>query len=248
MFKWEDLGEKTLSKIAKLAISSQIEDVKELEVQIKTNPNLLAKGGLESLIIEAKDIQVTSSFVLDQMRIVLLDIEVNPMKALMGKIKLSYPSQGTSYFYISQKSLLQNFTGLIFPPDPSVNSCSLEEKKYLDRLQIKTSQLNLSSSGEIYLKLEFFLDEQKEIQEVELILEPYINPQEEVQLKIKEYLEGKSLSNNIINIFLQRLVGIFSLTDLIIDGLSFKVNKIIVEKEQVILQAKTQLTHFPSGK
>jgi len=243
MFSWEDLGEKTLSKIAKLAISSQIKYAKELEVEVKTNPSLLAKGALESLIIEAKEIQVTESLLLDEMRIVLNKIEVNPFKALMGNIQLNYPSEGISYFSISQNSLLQDFKD--YPLRESISSCSLYQHEYLERLEVKSHQFTLSS-GKIFLKSEFLLDQK--IHLFELLLEPYVNSEEEVSLKIIECLQGKEYVPIISDLFLEYLVSIFNLTDLRIDGLSFKTNQIIVKEGLVALEAKTQLTYFRSTK
>ncbi len=233
MFDWEDLGEKTLSKIATVAISSVIKDAKELDVQVKTNPNLLAKGTLEFLIIEAKEIQVTSSLLVDEMRIVLQKIEVNPFKALMGNIQLNAPSQGISHFSISEKNLLQFL--IDYPWADSIT-------KY----EVISHYLSLSNLGQIYLKLELLVAKENQIKQLELLIEPNITAQAEIQLEIVDCTQRDEFRQGISDLLLKQLLSIFNLTELVIEGLSFKTHQIIIRAGWLILEAKTQLTHFPS--
>lgn len=238
MFDWDDLGEKTLSKIAKIAISSQIKYAQELDVQVKTNPNLLAKGTLECLIIEAKNIQVSSSLLLDEMKIVLKEIEVNPFKALLGNIQLNSPSQGVSYFSISQNTLLQAW----------------QEKEWeelmredLGKVKVINQAINLSDLGQIKLKLEFLLVDEN-LKQFELLIKPSINSSKEIILEIIECPKGEEFIPSISDLLLKQLISILKLTDLVIDGLSFQTNQIIINSGLLILKAQTELTHFPLNK
>lgn len=49
-----DLGEQAISKVAEVGIETQLDEVDNLDVDIRTNPLDLAGGKLESVIIDGK--------------------------------------------------------------------------------------------------------------------------------------------------------------------------------------------------
>ena len=60
-FKLDNLGEKTINKIAEVALSTKLEKRDKLAVKVKTDPNLLAKGTLESLVIDCQGLMVENA-------------------------------------------------------------------------------------------------------------------------------------------------------------------------------------------
>ncbi|TVQ46372.1 MAG: DUF2993 domain-containing protein [Gloeocapsa sp. DLM2.Bin57] len=104
---FQGLGENTLSKIAEVALSNQLKADK-LKVTVKTNPENLAKGIVESLSIDSEGLIMSNNQSLQNLRMTFEQITVNPLQALIGKIKLTQPSQGTAFFVLSRKDLEQH--------------------------------------------------------------------------------------------------------------------------------------------
>ncbi len=98
----DSLGEQALNKLATLALQNQFNSVRRLDVQVKTDPNLLAQGRLASLAVEGSGLCLTDRTSLHSLQLHLQDIAVSPFKALMGNIELTEPITGSACLVLSE--------------------------------------------------------------------------------------------------------------------------------------------------
>lgn len=215
---FQGLGENTLSKIAEVALSSQLKADK-LKVTVKTNPDKLAKGIVESLSIDSEGLIMSNNQRLQNLRMTFEQITVNPLQALVGKIKLTQPSQGTAFFVLSKKDLEQR-----------LNTIKLDS--------IKTINFFIAADGDLLLQLVSRLSKQ----ELNFRIRPKL-----CQISHRVFLEEVTDNNNgsLPEIVLKEAEALFNLGNFNLKGLSLKIHSLVVHNGHFTLRAVTEISHFP---
>lgn len=241
----EGLGEKTINKIAELALSSQIKQAEKFSVKVKTDPNLLAKGMLESLSINGQGLVMQKNLRMQEMKIILNSIAVSPFKALMGNIQLTQPSQGTACIVLSEADI-----------EKAIALESLQKqiknyKIYLDGQQVKILiekvTCKLLADGKVAIKAIFRICETGQIREVCLTTTPrFCATARGVVIENVECIHGKELSPLLTNALIEEAKKIFNLSSFQMEGISLLINQLNVEEGKLTLQAEAGITRFPS--
>ncbi|MEL4893860.1 LmeA family phospholipid-binding protein [Crocosphaera sp. Alani8] len=243
-FKLDDLGEKTINKIAEVALSTKLEKRDKLEVKVKTDPNLLAKGTLESLVIDCQGLMVENSLRMESINITLNTIAVSPLKALAGNIQLTQPSRGKACVLLREKDITRVLNREVLRRkqheiviDTQVVQVSLQQVK-----------CNLLETGKILIEGEVKRKETKDIKPVSLEIQPKIcQSGKGVTVDEIKYLEEPSLSSIILNPILEEAKNILNLKNFKVDGFSLRVEQFNIRHGALHLEAEAGMTHFPTN-
>ncbi|HEY9859674.1 MAG TPA: DUF2993 domain-containing protein, partial [Candidatus Obscuribacterales bacterium] len=115
-------GEQTLNKMATMAIAHMIQDAEGVDVQIKTDLSKLAQGQVDSIAIKIQGLLMQSSLRLEELYLQINRVAVKPLSAMLGKIKLVHPANGTIRIIVNEDSLTQalnsNLVRKNLPPLP----------------------------------------------------------------------------------------------------------------------------------
>ena len=241
----DNLGEQALNKIAKLALSSQLEDADSLDVKVKTNPEKLANGQLESLLIEGKGLVIETDLRLEVLEIAMKAIAVAPLKALRGKIELTQPSQGTARIVLTETDL-----------NRALNSPDLRAKiKVLDtylstqklKLTVPQKKCQLREDGTVAVEAIVQLQPSGETKEVAFTTTPKIaSGDTSVVLEDIQYEPGKELSQELTQAFLDKAEKMLDLRNFEKQGLALRIHRLNVEAGKITLLAAADITEFPS--
>jgi len=241
----EGLGEKTINKIAELALSSQVKKAEKLTVKVKTDPNLLAKGMLESLSINGQGLVMHKTLRMQEMTIIIKSIAVSPFKALMGNIQLTQPSQGTACIVLNEADI-----------EKAIALETLQKqiknyKIYLDGQKVKISiekvNCRLLADGKVAIKATFRICETGQIREVCLTTTPrFCATARGVVIENVECTNGEELSPLITNALIEEAKKILNLSSFQMEGFSLLINQLNIEEGKLTLQAAAGITQFPS--
>ena len=241
----ENLGEQALNKIAKLALSSQLEAADGLEVRVKTDPEKLAGGKLESLLIEGKGLVIETDLRVQVLEIAFAAIAVNPLKALRGKIQLTQPSQGTARIVLTETDL-----------NCALNSPDLRAKinvldTYLSTGEIKLTvprkKCQLREDGTVAVEALVQLQPSGETKEVVFTTTPKIaSGGTSVALEDIQYEPGKEVSEDLTQAFLDKAEKMLNLRNFEKKGLALRIHSLTVEAGKITLLAAADITEFPT--
>lgn len=245
MFGTENLGEQALNKIAKLALSSQLEDSDSLEVKIKTTPEKLASGGLDSLLIEGEGLVIETDLRLQVLEIAMKEIAVAPLKALTGNIELTKSTEGTARIVLTQSDL-----------NRALNSPQLRAKINVLETYLSTEQITLTvpqkkcqlrEDGTVDVEALVKLQPSGESFEVAFTTTPKIaQGGRSVILEDIQYESGKEISDELTQGFLDKAGKMLDLRNFEKKGLALRINSLNVESGQITLLAKADITQFPT--
>jgi hypothetical protein len=234
-FNLENLGEKTLNKIAEMALSSQIEKAEALNVQIKTDPSKLAKGELESLAIAGKGLVMDRSLQMHELEIIFNSIAVSPLKALVGNIQLTHPSSGLARAVLTQADL-----------EKALNTEAIARQLSNCSLDSLACRIFASDKVGIYAKVSLPNNVQ---QEIYLSVTPAIAPTGRgVVLKNLQSDPENETSSRVTSVLLAKMEKLFNLSNFQMEGISLQIERITLEEGKITLQAKADISSFPASR
>ncbi len=243
-FKFDDLGEKTINKIAEVALATKLDKRDNLEVKVKTDPNLLAKGTLESLVIDCQGLMVENALRMESINITLNTIAVSPLKALTGNIQLTQPSRGKACVLLTEKDITRVLNQAIFRKQH--NKIIVDEK--VVKVNLQQVKCNLLDTGKILIEGKVKRENSKDIQKVSLEIKPKIcQAGKGVIIDEIEYSEEANLSSMLLNPILEEAKSILNLNNFKVDGLSLKVEEFNIKQGSLQLEAEAGMTHFPTA-
>ena len=241
-FKFDDLGAKTINKIAEVALSSKLEKRDRLAVKVKTDPNLLAKGTLESLVIDCQGLMVENALRMESINITLNTIAVSPFQALTGNIQLTQPSRGKACVLLTEKDISSVLEQAILRKRQ--NEIVIDEQ--VVKVSLQQVKCSLLETGKILIKGIVKREDSKNNKRVSLEMKPKICQGEKgVIIDEVKYLEEPNLSLILLNPILKEAQSIVNLKNFKVDGFSLKVEEFNIKQGALQLQAEADMTHFP---
>ncbi len=245
MLGTENFGEQALNKIAELALSSQLEDAERLEVKINTAPEKLANGELESLSIKGEGLVIETDLRVEVLEIETKAIAVNPLKALIGNIELTQPTEGTARLVLTETDL-----------NCALNSPELRAKidvldTYLSTGQVKLTvpqkKCQFREDGTVAIEALVELQPSGETKEVAFTATPKIaRGDRSVVLEDIRYEPGKEMSEDLTEGFLDKAEKMLDLRNFEKQGLALRIHRLTVEAGRMTLSAVADITQFPS--
>lgn len=240
------LGEQALNKIAEVALSTQLDEVERLEVQVKTDPSKLAQGELESLTIDGNGLVMQEDLRMEKMEMQISSIAVNPWKALMGNIQLTQPAKGKAYIVLRESDINRAFNSDFL--SEQMRNLNVHVDGTLVTIDTQRIDCHLLANGKIALDAEILLRQTGETKLVSFTTTPHVNADGRgVSLEDIQYPEGKELSPELTQALMSKASEILNLRNFEMEGISLQIHQLDVEAGQLTLHAEANVTKFPSA-
>jgi hypothetical protein len=243
----DNLGEKSLNKLAEMAVSSQFKKAEKLKVKVKVNPNQLAKGIVDSLAIDGEGLVMKKNLQMQSMKITLNEITVSPFKALMGNIQLTKPSQGDACIVLTESDVKTAFQCQNFKKQLENYNFYLDGD--LVNIQIKQIDSWINEQDKITIKAEVLIKKTNTIEEVILTAAPKVCQVTGAGILLYDVncLKGEELSPLLINALLDEAKKIFNLNNFQWDGFSLMINQLSIDDGKFTFQGEAGMTNFPAS-
>jgi hypothetical protein len=246
-----DLGEQALSKLAEVGISSQVDAVDDLSVDIRTDPVKLLQGELESVEIAGQGLVVQKELRMESMSLQTGELAINPLSAMFGKIELTRPTEATAQVTLTEVDINQAF-----------NSGYIREKlRELDlvvntkpmTIEVQTVNFQLPGDHKIYLQADMTAEPvddpltgvKLERQRVAFSAIPHVSPdRQRVELSEIEYQEGEEFSAELTDALLARTSELLDLRNFELPGMSLYLEAINVKPGTLSLLGRADIEQF----
>lgn len=238
-------GEQALNKIAEVALSSQLNEVERLEVQVKTDPSKLAQGELESINIDGDGLVMQEDLRMAKMEMQITSVAVNPWKALLGNIQLTQPAKGEAYIVLKEADINRAFNSEFLNEQMRNLNVHVDGKPAI----VDTQRVNCHLlAGKIALEAEILLRQTGEKKAVSFTTTPRVGADGRgVSLEDIQYPEGKELSAELTDAMMEKAREILNLHNFEMEGVSLRIHQLDVEVGQLTLQAQANVTQLPSA-
>jgi hypothetical protein len=241
-----DIGEQALSKAAEIALSTQLDEVENLEVDIRTDAGKLIQGELESVKIEGEGLVMQKDLRTEQLQVTTGNIAINPLSAAFGKIELTRPTEAEAQVVLTEQDLERAFNSDYI--HDKLQNLEVNVDGQPTAIDTRQVQFNLPGEGKIALKAEICLKKTGETKQIAFTTVPHISAGgERVILEDVQYAENKELSPELTAALLERANELLDLRNFELEGMSLRLKGLDVQKSKLTLQATARVEQFPSS-
>lgn len=241
-----NIGEQALSKAAEVGLSTQLDEVENLEVDIRTDPGKMLQGELDSVEIKGEGLVMQKDLRAEELQVKTGNIAINPLSAAFGKIELTRPTDAEAHVVLTEQDMERAFNSEYIHDklqnlDVNVNG---------QPMTINTQRVQFSLPGEekIDLKAEILVKETGETKQVAFSTVPRLSPGgEKISLEDVQYAEGQELSPDLTAALLDRANELLDLRNFELQGMSLRLKGFDIQKGRLTLQSQARVEKFPES-
>ncbi|TAF10655.1 MAG: DUF2993 domain-containing protein [Nostocales cyanobacterium] len=240
------IGEKALNKAAEIGLSSQLDEVDNLEVNIKTEPLKLIQGEVEQVHIVGEGLVMEKDLRMTEMEMQITGVAINPLSVAFGKIELTKPTTGKARVVLTEADINRAF-----------NSEYVRDQLESQKITVNGQQVTISpqkvdfhlpGESKFILNASILFREIGELKQICFSAIPHISGDgKTVYLQNVEYQEDQEFSPQLTKALIDATSEILNLNNFDLEGMSLRVNQLEVAKGKLILQAEADVTKIPTA-
>ncbi len=240
-----DLGEKALSKVAELGISSQLDEVEDLNVDIRTNPGKLVQGQVDSVTVEGKGMVMQGDLRVETLEVNTGTVAINPLGVMFGNLELTQPADAEAQIVLTQEDINRAF-----------NSDFIQEKLYGLKMEVEgkpvtvdvqQAVMELPGDNQFVINADFKVRETGEIKKLFVIAVPKVEASgHRIGLEILE-AKGEGLTPEFAGAIIEQLTALLDLRNFDLPGMTLQLHRLEPQQGKLVLHAATTIEQIPSA-
>ncbi|MBE9211604.1 DUF2993 domain-containing protein [Plectonema cf. radiosum LEGE 06105] len=239
------LGEQALNKVAEIGLSSQLDEVEDLNVDIKTNPFKAIQGEVESVDIDGDGLVMEKDLRMEELDMHIENVAINPMSAAFGKIELTKPTLGSARVVLLEEDINRAF-----------NSEYVQQQLQSQKININGRPTNilpqkvdfrLPGDNKIQLNATVLLKETGETNQVAFSAVPRVSAGgKTVTLENVEYDKNQENSSELAEALINQTSELLNLSNFDLEGMDLTVKSLEVETGKLVLLAEAYVEKIPT--
>ncbi len=240
------LGEQALNKAAEVGLSSQLDAVDNLDVDVKTDPLKLIQGEVDAVTISGEGMVMQKDLRMEEMDMQMSSVAINPLSAAMGKVELTKPTDASAHVVLTEADLNRAFNSEYVRTKLQNLQVNVNRKPMtIDAQQVDS---RLPGEGKVALNAKVLLRETGETQQVAFTAVPHVIANgQTVALEDVHYGEGEELSPELTKALVDQTSELLNLSNFDLEGMSLRIKSLDVEAGKLTFQAEAHVEQIPSG-
>ncbi|WP_287130149.1 DUF2993 domain-containing protein [Candidatus Cyanaurora vandensis] len=238
-----DLGEQALGKLAEVGLASQLHDVDKLDVAVHTNPLQLLGGGVETVDIRGAGLVMQKDLRVTEMTIHTDSIHINPLKAAMGKIELTHPTDATAHVVLTEDDITRAFNSEFIRG--KLQGLALEVQGQPMTVDTQQVVFQLPGADRMGLIATIYLRETQETKQVAFTARLETTAYQ-IRLTDLAYTQGQDLSPELTQALLTKANELGDLRNFELEGMALRLQDLDVIKGQLTLTTQIHAEQFPT--
>jgi LmeA-like phospholipid-binding len=240
-----DLGEQALSKVAEAGIASQLDEVEDIGVDIRTNPGKLIQGKVDSVAISGKGLVMKQDLRMDTLEVTIDKVEINPLSAMFGNIELTRPSDAEAEIVLTEADINRAFSSDFIRA--KLRGLTIHTNQAPVVVDVQKSTVRLPGENKFVINSEFLIREHGEVKKLSATAIPKIQENgNRISLEVLSS-EAQGLNAELQAAILLQLTELLDLRNFNIPGVSLQLHQLEAQKERFLIHAKTQIEQLPSA-
>lgn len=239
------LGEQALDKVVELGISSQLDEVENLDVDIKTDPLKLVQGQVDDVKIAGDGLVMKKDLRVDQLDMHMTGVAINPLSIALGKIELTKPTDATVRAVLTESDINRAFNSDYVRNQLQNLQVSINGQP----TAISAQQVNFRLPGDRKVAIDATVSlPDNRTQQVAFSAIPAISSNgQTVALENVEYGEGEELSPELTAALVEQTSEILNLTNFDLEGMSLRIENLQVESGKLTIKAQAHVEKIPTA-
>lgn len=237
MSQEQNLGEQALGKVAEIAISSQLDQVEEVNVDVKTDPIKLMQGKVDSVSIAGEGMVMKQELRAAAVGIETESVAIDPMKAVLGEIELKEPLDANAQILLTEDDLNRALAS-----DYLRNKMRQLEIIYQGsptQVDIEQIELQLSKPQEMTIHLQLGIPTSGEQKKLTAVAKPSLQDSGyRIDLEILS-AEGEGISLDFATALFEKVVELLDLRSFDFGNFALQLKDLDVQPGKLLLRATT---------
>lgn len=239
-----DIGEQALSKVAEIGIANQLDEVQELNVDIRTNPGKLIQGEVDSVVISGKGMVMKQDLRMESIEVQTAKVSINPLSALFGNVELDQPADADARIVLTEEDLNRALASDYIASKIQDLKLQVDDQSYT--IKVEHTTIHLIEEEQISLKVSFLIQELSESKTLSAVVIPKARDDgQRIDLEIIS-VEGRGLTPELGVAILKQITTFLDLSNFDLPGMDLWLQKIDVKVGKLILHAKTKIMQIPN--
>ena len=246
MAEQQGLGEQALNKVAEMGITSQLDEVENLDVDIQTDPLKLMQGQVDKVKVEGEGLVMQGDLRVEELDMHMSGVSINPLSAAFGKLELTKPTDATTHVVLLESDINRAFNSEFVRS--KLQNQQIHVNGQLMTIDPQQVDFRLPGEGKVALKATILLRETGETKEVAFTAVPQVSGNgQTVTLENVQYGEGEELSPELTKALVDQTSELLNLSNFDLEGMTLKINTLKAEAGKLTLEAEAHVEQIPSG-
>jgi LmeA-like phospholipid-binding len=240
-----DLGEQALSKVAEVGIASQLDEVEEINVDVRTDPGKLVRGEVDSVAISGKGLVMKQDLRAETIEVKTDKVAINPLSAVFGNIELTRPTDAEAKIVLTEADINRAFSSNYL--QSKLHGLRMEVEGHPVTVDVQEATITLPGDNKFAIAADFLLREQDEVKKLSATAIPRIQENGyRISLELLS-AEGQGLSGELIAAIFEQLTALLDLRNFDIPGISLRLHQLDIPEGRLVIHATTQIEQIPSA-
>lgn len=240
------LGEQALSKAAEIGISTQLNDVESLDVDIRTDPLKLVQGELNSVSVVGSGMVMQQDLRMEEMQLQTGAIAINPLSAAFGKIELTHPTAADAVVVLTESDINRAFNSEYVKG--KLQGLPIHLNGQAVTVDTRQVEFSLPGNGKIALVAEIQLRETGETNRVAFTAMPQVSAGgQAVALEDVEFADGQDTSPEFTQALLDKSSELLDLRNFELGSMSLRLKTLEAATGKLTLQGEALIEQFPAA-
>jgi hypothetical protein len=245
MSEQQGLGEQALNKAVEMGISSQLDKVEHLDVNIKTDPFKAIQGQVDSVDIEGEGMVMQGDLRMEELEMHMSGVAINPLSAAFGKIELTKPTDASTRVVLLESDINRAFNSDFI--HDKLRSQQVSVNGQLMTIEPQRVDFRLPGEGKVSLNATVGLSD-GETKHIAFTAVPRVNAcGQTVTLEDVHYGEGEEISPELTKALVAQTSEILNLSNFDLEGMTLKIKSLQVETGKLTLSAEAHVEQIPTG-
>ncbi|MBW4502878.1 MAG: DUF2993 domain-containing protein [Scytonema hyalinum WJT4-NPBG1] len=242
----QGLGEQALNKAAEIGLSSQLDEVENLNVDVKTDPLKLLGGEVDAVKIEGEGLVMQKDLRVEELQMQIGNVAINPLSAAFGKIELTKPTKGSTRVVLIEEDINRAFNSEYVRSQ--LQSQKIHVNGQLMTIVPQQVDFRLPGNSKVAISASILLRETNETHQVAFSAVPKVGANgQTVSLENVEYGDTKEISPDLTKALIDATSEILNLSNFDLEGMTLRVKQLEVQTGKLIMQAEAYVEQIPSA-
>ncbi len=242
----QGLGEQALNKAAEIGLSSQLDEVENLNVDVKTDPLKLLGGEVDSVKIEGEGLVMQKDLRVEELQMQMGSVAINPLSVAFGKIELTKPTKGSTRVVLIEEDINRAFNSEYVRSQ--LQSQKIHVNGQLMTIVPQQVDFRLPGNSKVAISASILLRETNETHQVAFSAVPKVGANgQTVSLENVEYGDTKEISPDLTKALIDATSEILNLSNFDLEGMTLRVKQLEVQTGKLIMQAEAYVEQIPSA-
>ncbi len=240
------LEEQAISQAIKLGLSSQLDDAENIEVCVETDLLKIAQGKVDSISVEGHGLTIQEDIRLESIEVQTDRVSINPLKALLGDIKLDQPINTTARIVLTESDINHALNSAYVKDKLPPLDLDVEGKRVTIVIKFPL-EVRLSEVGKIHFSGTIALNETAKTRSVGFaaVACPCTDTQP-ILLETFCCVPGQGVSIPLMIALMSRLQEIVSQPYFDLEEIILRIKTMEVEPGSLTMQAEIRANQIPS--